>query len=69
VHPIYDAGEAESFLFDFGRKTKLKRIDLALPDLFFSEEEIVVWNSILEELKKEIHSVFIGFNELLWFGF
>jgi hypothetical protein len=35
-------------------KQKLKRIDLALPDLFFSEEEIVVWNSILEELKKEI---------------
>jgi hypothetical protein len=36
--------------------------------LIFSEEEIVVWNSILEELKKKFHSVFIGFNELLfWF--
>ena len=36
-------------------KQKLKRIDLALqPDLLFSEEELVVWNSILQELLKEI---------------
>ena len=54
--PIYDAGEAESFFYlILENKQKLKRIDLALqPDLLFSEEEIVVWNSILEELKKEI---------------
>jgi hypothetical protein len=35
-------------------KQKLKRIDLALQPDLLSEEEIVVWNSILEELKKEI---------------
>ena len=36
-------------------KQKLKRIDLALnPDLTFSDEEIQLWNSILEQLKKEI---------------
>ncbi|MFV8363917.1 peptide chain release factor N(5)-glutamine methyltransferase [Flavobacterium sp. ZT3P35] len=54
--PIYDAGEAESFFYlILEEKQKLKRIDLALqPDLLFLEEEIVVWNSILEELKKEI---------------
>ncbi|WP_348813696.1 peptide chain release factor N(5)-glutamine methyltransferase [Flavobacterium maritimum] len=54
--PIYDAGEAESFFYlILEEKQQLKRIDLALrPDLFFSEEEIVVWNSILEQLKKEI---------------
>jgi hypothetical protein len=32
-------------------KQKLKRIDLALQPDLLSEEEIVVWNSILEELK------------------
>ena len=54
--PIYDAGEAESFFYlILEEKQKLKRIDLALqPDLLFLEGEIVVWNSILEELKKEI---------------
>jgi release factor glutamine methyltransferase len=54
--PIYDAGEAESFFYlILEEKKQLKRIDLALhPDLDFSEEEIVVWNSILEQLKKEI---------------
>ena len=54
--PIYDAGEAESFFYlILEEKQKLKRIDLALqPDLLFMESEIVVWNSILEELKKEI---------------
>ena len=54
--PIYDAGEAESFFYlILEEKHQLKRIDLALhPDLFFSEEEIVVWNSILEQLKQEI---------------
>lgn len=53
---IYDAGEAESFFYlILENKQQLKRIDLALqPDLTFSKEEIVVWNSILEQLKKEI---------------
>jgi release factor glutamine methyltransferase len=54
--PIYDAGEAESFFYlILEEKNQLKRIDLALhPDLELSEVEIVVWNSILEQLKKEI---------------
>lgn len=54
--PIYDAGEAESFFYlILEEKMQLKRIDLALhPDLNFSEKEIVVWNSILQQLKKEI---------------
>ncbi|HEX9151057.1 MAG TPA: peptide chain release factor N(5)-glutamine methyltransferase [Flavobacterium sp.] len=54
--PIYDAGEAESFFYlILEEKKQLKRIDLALhPDLVFSEEEIAVWNAILEPLKKEI---------------
>ena len=53
---IYDVGEAESFFYlILEDKHQLKRIDLALhPDLFFSEAEIVVWNSILEQLKQEI---------------
>ena len=53
---IYDAGEAESFFYlILEEKKMLKRIDLALrPDLEFSKEEIVVWNSIFEQLKKEI---------------
>ncbi|MFV7234658.1 MULTISPECIES: peptide chain release factor N(5)-glutamine methyltransferase [Flavobacterium] len=54
--PIYDAGEAESFFYlILEEKHQLKRIDLALhPDLVFSEEEIAVWNSILEPLQQEI---------------
>jgi release factor glutamine methyltransferase len=54
--PIYDAGEAESFFYlILEEKHQLKRIDLALhPDLVFLEEEMVVWNSILEQLKLEI---------------
>jgi release factor glutamine methyltransferase len=53
---IYDAGEAESFFYlILEEKHQLKRIDLALnPDLTFSNEEIQIWNSIFEELKKEI---------------
>lgn len=53
---LYGEGEAESFFYlILEEKQKLKRIDLALhPDLFFSEEEIAVWNSILEQLKLEI---------------
>ncbi|MDP3681271.1 MAG: peptide chain release factor N(5)-glutamine methyltransferase [Flavobacterium sp.] len=54
--PIYDAGEAESFFYlILEEKHQLRRIDLALhPDLVFSEAEIVVWDSILEQLKQEI---------------
>ena len=54
--PIYDAGEAESFFYlILEAKKQLKRIDLALnPDLTFSNEEIQLWNSILEQLKEEI---------------
>jgi release factor glutamine methyltransferase len=54
--PIYDAGEAESFFYlILEEQHQLKRIDLALhTDLVFSEAEIVVWNSILEQLKQEI---------------
>jgi release factor glutamine methyltransferase len=53
---MYDAGEAESFFYlILEEKQKLKRIDLALnPDLTFSAEEMEIWNSILEQLKKEI---------------
>jgi release factor glutamine methyltransferase len=53
---IYDVGEAESFFYlILEEKQKLKRIDLALnPDLTFSNEEIEYWNSILDQLKKEI---------------
>lgn len=54
--PIYDAGEAESFFYlILEEKHQMKRIDLALnPDLTFSVTEIQYWNSILEQLKKEI---------------
>lgn len=54
--PIYDIGEAESFFYlVLEEKHQLKRIDLALqPDLIFSAEEIGNWNTILEQLKKEI---------------
>lgn len=53
---IYEEGEAESFFYlILEAKHQLKRIDLALqPDLAFSEAELVVWNCILEDLKKEI---------------
>jgi release factor glutamine methyltransferase len=53
---IYDAGEAESFFYlILEEKRQLKRIDIALyPDLAFSLEEIEFWNSILDQLKKEI---------------
>jgi release factor glutamine methyltransferase len=53
---IYGEGEAESFFYlILEEKQQLKRIDLALqPNLVFSEGEIAVWNSILEQLKLEI---------------
>jgi release factor glutamine methyltransferase len=54
--PMYGEGEAESFFYlILEEKQQLKRIDLALQsDLVFSDEEIVVWNLILEQLKLEI---------------
>ncbi|CAM2771658.1 peptide chain release factor N(5)-glutamine methyltransferase [Flavobacterium frigoris] len=54
--PIYDEGEAESFFYlILEEKRQLKRIDLALnPELVFSEKEIILWSSILEQLKLEI---------------
>ena len=54
--PLYDAGEAESFLYHIlEAKHQLKRVDLALqPDLVFSKAELETWNLILEQLKKEI---------------
>lgn len=56
LSPIYDVGEAESFFYlILEDKKQLKRIDLALNlDLTFSNEEIQLWNSILDSLKKEI---------------
>ena len=53
---IYDEGEAESFFYlILEEKRLIKRIDLALdPELVFSEKEMEVWNSILEQLKLEI---------------
>ena len=56
LSPIYDSGEAESFFYlILEEKNQLKRIDFALnPDLTFSNEEIQLWNSILDSLKKEI---------------
>jgi release factor glutamine methyltransferase len=53
---LYGEDEAESFFYLIvEEKQKLKRVDLALqPDLMFSEDEILVWNTILESLKLEI---------------
>ncbi|WP_369752418.1 peptide chain release factor N(5)-glutamine methyltransferase [Flavobacterium sp. WC2409] len=54
--PIHGEDEAESFFYlILEDKNQLKRIDLALqPDLVFKNEEILVWNSFLEQLKLEI---------------
>ncbi len=56
LSPIYDVGEAEGFFYlILEDKKQLKRIDLALNlDLTFSNEEIQLWNSILDSLKEEI---------------
>ncbi|PKH66152.1 peptide chain release factor N(5)-glutamine methyltransferase [Flavobacterium sp. ALD4] len=52
----YDEGEAESFFYlILEDKHQLKRIDLVLdPELVFLEDEMALWNSILEQLKLEI---------------
>ena len=54
--PLYDVGEVESFFYlILEAKHQLHRVDLALqPDLAFSESELKIWSSILEQLKKEI---------------
>lgn len=53
---LYDAYEAESFFYlILEEKHKLRQIDLALNhELSFSESDLVVWNSFLQELKKEV---------------
>lgn len=53
---LYDALEAESFFYlILEDKHQLKQIHLALnPELEFNEEEVNVWDLLLEELKKEI---------------
>lgn len=56
LSPIDGEGEAESFFYlILEAKHELKRIDLALrPDLDFSDAEILVWNTLVEDLKLEI---------------
>ncbi len=53
---IYDEMEAESFFYlILENQRQLRRIDLALNlDLLFSEDEILVWDAILEKLQQEI---------------
>ncbi len=53
---IYGVDEAESFFYLILEEQKqLKRIDLALQtDLVFSDADLEYWETILEELKKEI---------------
>ncbi|PWA04195.1 peptide chain release factor N(5)-glutamine methyltransferase [Flavobacterium psychrotolerans] len=53
---LYGSEESESFFYlILENKHKIRRIDLALnADLEFSDTEIQNWNSILEQLKKEI---------------
>lgn len=53
---IYDEGEAENFFYlILEAKKQLRPIDLALQtDLVFTEEEVQLWNSLLEQLKLEV---------------
>ncbi len=53
---LYDEIEVESFFYIIlENKNNLKRIDLALNiNLEFSEQDLSVWNEILEKLKLEI---------------
>lgn len=54
--PFYDEMEAESFFYILLENMRqLRRIDLALDaDKEFSEDEISIWNTILEKLKTQI---------------
>jgi len=54
--PFYDVMEVESFFYlILENQRQLRRIDLALNlDLQFSEEEILIWEAILEKLQLEI---------------
>ncbi|QSW87767.1 peptide chain release factor N(5)-glutamine methyltransferase [Flavobacterium endoglycinae] len=56
LSPFYDAYEAESFFYlILEDKHKLRQIDLALNhELSFIEEDFVVWDSLLKQLKKEV---------------
>ncbi|MEL1254191.1 peptide chain release factor N(5)-glutamine methyltransferase [Flavobacterium sp. DGU38] len=56
LSPFYDAYEAESFFYlILENKHKLRQIDLALNhELSFTEDDFMVWDSLLEELKKEV---------------
>ena len=53
---LYDKTEIESFFYVIlENKNNLKRIDLALNiDLEFSADDLLLWNTILEQLKLEI---------------
>jgi release factor glutamine methyltransferase len=53
---IYDETEIDSFFYIIlENNNNLKRIDLALNiDLEFSENDLIVWNNILDKLKLEI---------------
>lgn len=56
LSPFYDAYEAESFFYlILEDKHKLRQIDLALNhELSFVQTDFVVWDLILNQLKKEI---------------
>ncbi|PWB26160.1 peptide chain release factor N(5)-glutamine methyltransferase [Flavobacterium sp. HTF] len=56
LSPFYDAYEAESFFYlILENKHRLRQIDLALNhELTFSKSDFVIWDSILEKLKKEV---------------
>ncbi|GAA3751044.1 peptide chain release factor N(5)-glutamine methyltransferase [Flavobacterium ginsengisoli] len=54
--PFYDAYEAESFFYlILENKHQLRQIDLALNhELAFDENDFVVWDELLKQLKKEV---------------
>lgn len=54
--PLYGADEAESFFYlVMENKHQMKRIDLALqPDLVFSENDLVTWETIIYQLQQQI---------------
>ncbi|UWY28329.1 peptide chain release factor N(5)-glutamine methyltransferase [Flavobacterium sp. TR2] len=56
LSPFYDAYEAESFFYlILEDKHQLRQIDLALNhELAFDENDFVIWNELLQQLKKEV---------------